>query len=106
MLGINPVKLAKNELKKVDLNRNGVPDLFETLDAAEAGLEWLADFIDDIDEQEAIGILSALNGFRSPDKRRSDAEIAEAAKALVKVPAALRGARKALDGIEADLKGA
>lgn len=100
----NPMKMAKDALLKVNMNKNNVPDIFEALDAGEAALGAVADWLDDIDQAEALSFLTAANNFRKPEKRRSQAELAAVAAKFVAIPAALRAAEKALEMAEAELK--
>lgn len=101
---LNPVKIAKAELLKVDFDKDKMPDVLEALDAAEAGCEVLADFIDDIQFDEAVNVLVALNGFRNPANRKSQAQIEAAAAGLVAIPEALRKLKELLEKGEAELK--
>jgi hypothetical protein len=104
MLGFDPVKFAKNQLVKMDLNRDKIPDVYQALDAAEAGFEALAKFLDDIDQVEIEVILNTLNTFRKPDKQKNALELKAIAVGLVQIPNALRQAKAALEGAEAELK--
>lgn len=103
VFGIDPVQMAKKELLKVDIDRDKKPDVFEALDAAEAGLEGLAAFFDGLDAEEAFGVLKALNQFRKPAGQKSDAELSSLAHKVVAVPKALRAAKAALESAEAEL---
>lgn len=100
----NPVKAIKSELLKVDLDHNKVPDVFQALDAAEAGCDALAEMFADLDPAEAEGMLNAINMFRVSTKRKSGAQIKAAAAKVVLIVPALKTARAALDKTEAELK--
>lgn len=104
MFGLNPVQIAKSELKKLDLDRDGVPDVYEALDAAEEVLANLADFLSTFDEDEICNILQALNAFRAESKREPRCVLHEIAAKLVRIPDALRKAQAALDAAETELK--
>lgn len=104
MLGINPAKMAKEELLKVDLDHNKVPDVFQALDGAEAGLDGLAGFLDGITPYEAENMLRALNMLRVSENRKSDAEIKEIAAKVVLIGPGLKAAKAALEKVEAELK--
>ena len=105
MFGLDPIKMAKKELLKLDaLGKKGVPDVLEALDAAEMGLDALADFVDDVDAEEAKAFLQVFNDLRKPEKKRSDDELTALAEQIAKVPAALRQGRQMLDTFEDELR--
>lgn len=104
MFGINPAKLAKEEVLKIDLDHNGVPDALQILDEAEEGCDWLIDFIKGFDKDEAAAVLKALNSFRKPDNQASAAEINEAAAKIVLLPGAVGKAKVVLESFEAELR--
>lgn len=100
----DPMKFAKKEVMKVDFDKDGIPDVIELLDAGEAGAEVLAEFFDDFDAEEAAGVLTALNSFRKPEKRKTDAEVQAAASAAVAIAPAMRAVKQVMEQVEADLK--
>lgn len=104
MLGLDPVKLAKAELKKVDLNQDKIPDVYQALDAAEAALNKLADFFADLDAAELVAMLQLLNSLRREDRRRSLEELKALAAQLLLIPSALRQAASFLEQVEHGLK--
>jgi hypothetical protein len=100
----NPIKAAKDELLKLDFDKDKVPDVIEALDAAEVGCDALADFVDNIQFDEAVGVLKALNGFRNSANQKSQAQIEAAAAGLVAIPGAIRKLKELLEKAEAELK--
>jgi hypothetical protein len=102
MFGINIIKIAKQELMKVDeRGAKGVPDALEALDIAEDALKTLASFTEQFDRDDAVSVLSFFNSLLQ--HRFTDAEIMSAANALEVLPEAMREVSRALDSIEADL---
>lgn len=104
MFGINPVEMAKGELLKADLDNNKVPDVFQALDAAEAGMGALAGFVKEFDEEEVMAALYMFESVRKPENRRKKEELAAIAKQVKAIPAGLEAAKQALETFEAGLK--
>jgi hypothetical protein len=102
--GFDPVKLALKELLKVDIDRDGYPDLYEALDLSVAGLDALAEFFDGFEDDEAETILLLLNNLRKPANRKSPEQIKEWAQKVPLIAPGLRAAKAALDKAEASLK--
>lgn len=105
----DPMAAAKEailkEAKTYDhFGKHGVPDAIEVLDAGEAALKGLEAFFSGIDAEEAADILQALNAFRKPANRQSDADIQALAAKVVAIGPALHVAEQVLENIEQELK--
>lgn len=98
----NPKQMLINELKKVDIDHDGRPDVVEALDAVEAGCLALAKLTERFDAHDYSLLLHALNNVAG--KKLSDAEIVEGSKALAALPAGLKSLNAILEGAEKELK--
>lgn len=115
MFGNMAKNAAKDAIVKVDMNKNGIPDAKELLDAIEAGserLEKAADavepYLNMIDAQDILSVINLMDRrgkFTAEQKVDFAAKGAEYLKALQNVDDLAVEAKKAAEAVEKELFG-
>lgn len=97
--GFDPIKMAKAEILKVDLDKDNIPDALEALDAGEKACDVIAVGLKKLDASDLVLVLNQL-----PSSVKAKLDIPALASAFAALPAALAAAKGVLEAVEAELK--
>lgn len=93
---------VKKDIKKIDRDKNGKPDVIEALDKAEAALEKVEKYASRIKKEHIQTLLQVANRAVHP-AIFNDAEIVEFAEALSHIDEAAHVLKSGLEEIEKQL---
>lgn len=91
-----------NELKKVDLDKKGGPDVVQALDAIDKGLDALVGLLEKYNAEDIGKLLFAANQITGG--KLSKQELGQAAVAIAALPAALKQIDAIVEGASKELK--
>lgn len=75
VFGIDPVELAKKEVMKLDLNKDGKPDVIQALDGFQSACDQIAPFVARLDHHDVLTLIKAGINLLPKDKfPEADAE--------------------------------
>jgi len=98
MFGFDPKTFILNELRHLDIDHDGHPDVEPALEKIDTGVQALEKILSRLGEPEILALLHA--GNNAIGRKFNEAEIEAAAAALASVPAALLQLDKVVKGAE------
>lgn len=93
---------VKKDLKKIDKNKNGKPDVIEALDKAEAALEKVEKYASKVQPAHVVALLTVANRTVHPPIF-SEEELKDFAEGICQIDEAAAVIKAALETIESNL---